>query len=267
MAINFSCSQCQKALFAQDQFAGRKIRCPDCQSIQLVPEPADVPKVLEPDPALKLEESPEEKAPEPAPEVSAVLENAGMIRCVKCQKAIPEKALYCRYCHAFFDPAMKAVVDGVRNEKPKEPEYASFGLRLAAFLIDWTLFLLLWSGMSTITGLAAYAIYSGKIYIGVKVASGFWLALVYMLSLGLPLLFFSILHCWGGGQTIGKWWLGIRVVRRDNGDSMGILLAFARAFGATLSLSMLGLGNAALFFDRKKRALQDFICDTVVVKD
>jgi phage FluMu protein Com len=39
MAIYFSCRQCGKALFAQDQYAGRAVKCPGCQSENTIPAP------------------------------------------------------------------------------------------------------------------------------------------------------------------------------------------------------------------------------------
>jgi hypothetical protein len=54
MAIAFSCS-CGKHLKARDEFAGRKIKCPGCQGILLIPviapAPVAVPAVTEPAPA------------------------------------------------------------------------------------------------------------------------------------------------------------------------------------------------------------------------
>lgn len=40
MAIEFDCSRCGKPLFAQDQFAGRGIKCPGCGADQTIPSPA-----------------------------------------------------------------------------------------------------------------------------------------------------------------------------------------------------------------------------------
>jgi hypothetical protein len=40
VAIVFSCG-CGKQLRARDEFAGRKIKCPGCQAVLLIPAPAD----------------------------------------------------------------------------------------------------------------------------------------------------------------------------------------------------------------------------------
>src|SRR5207249_1216109 len=41
MAIAFSC-KCGKHLKARDEFAGRKIKCPGCQTVLVIPAPAEV---------------------------------------------------------------------------------------------------------------------------------------------------------------------------------------------------------------------------------
>jgi len=39
MAIHFTCSQCNKPLFAQEQYAGRVVVCPACQARNTIPQP------------------------------------------------------------------------------------------------------------------------------------------------------------------------------------------------------------------------------------
>lgn len=39
MAIHFTCTQCGKPLFAQEQYAGRPVTCPACQTRNTIPQP------------------------------------------------------------------------------------------------------------------------------------------------------------------------------------------------------------------------------------
>lgn len=39
MAIEFSCSECDKSLRVKDDLAGKRVRCPGCQTVMKVPEP------------------------------------------------------------------------------------------------------------------------------------------------------------------------------------------------------------------------------------
>jgi hypothetical protein len=43
MAIEFNCT-CGKTLAAKDEFAGRKLRCPKCQTVLTIPQPSAMPK-------------------------------------------------------------------------------------------------------------------------------------------------------------------------------------------------------------------------------
>ena len=255
MAINFNCSQCSKALFAQERFAGRTIRCPQCSSLQSIPTKSNV----EPS-------SPELPAVSAAAEVSEVLVSAGLTRCVACHKVLASQAQYCRYCKSFIVKKYQAVVANANDKSTPKYEIAPVLSRVAAFLIDWILVTIYTSGLFSLAVLGVYSIMNGAGSMGLKVASGFWMAFSYMLVLILPLLLFTFQHYYGG-QTVGKWLLKIRVIRRKKHELMGLWHALARTFGSILSAYVLGLGYVSLFFDRERRTLPDFICDTVVTKE
>lgn len=48
MTIKFRCPECSKSLNVNDEFAGKKARCPDCQSICLIPVPTVEPISIDP---------------------------------------------------------------------------------------------------------------------------------------------------------------------------------------------------------------------------
>lgn len=52
MAIHFTCSQCNKPLFAQEQYAGRVVACPACQTRNTIPQ---APPPQPPQPLMGLE--------------------------------------------------------------------------------------------------------------------------------------------------------------------------------------------------------------------
>ncbi len=39
MPIPFSCSECEKQLRVKDELAGKRIKCPECAAVVLVPNP------------------------------------------------------------------------------------------------------------------------------------------------------------------------------------------------------------------------------------
>lgn len=44
MAISFQC-QCGKKMSAKEEFAGRRLRCPDCQRVVTIPRPGSAPVI------------------------------------------------------------------------------------------------------------------------------------------------------------------------------------------------------------------------------
>jgi uncharacterized RDD family membrane protein YckC len=66
------------------------------------------------------------------------------------------------------------------------------------------------------------------------------------------------------GQTPGMRLLGVRVVR-PSGSPPALWRSLLRLVGLVLSIVLLGLGFLPVLFDRKRRALQDFLAGTVVV--
>lgn len=67
------------------------------------------------------------------------------------------------------------------------------------------------------------------------------------------------------GRTFGKLMLGLKVVRPD-GSRVGYLRAFARYWGYVLCYITFGFGFLAIAWNKQKRGLHDFICDTMVVR-
>jgi uncharacterized RDD family membrane protein YckC len=68
------------------------------------------------------------------------------------------------------------------------------------------------------------------------------------------------------GQTPGMRLVRLRVVRPDGGPLTGGR-SLLRLAGTALAIAPLGAGFLPVLFDRRRRALQDFLADTVVVED
>ena len=100
-----------------------------------------------------------------------------------------------------------------------------------------------------------------------------WLVLIPSILFGLLLflltfplfvvVYFLALHGWQG-QTLGKMFMGLKVVRADGGEvTPG--LAFLRFIGLCLSILPLGLGLFWSIIDREKCAWHDHLAATRVV--
>jgi hypothetical protein len=129
MAIKVPCESCGKTLTAPDSAAGKRVRCPNCQAIQRLPE-APASDVMEPEPILE----PEAYAPPPSDDpfegMGAPSEPYGMVAepppypgsvgssggggggedrkpCPMCGEMIARTAMKCRFCNAIFDPKLQ----------------------------------------------------------------------------------------------------------------------------------------------------------------
>ena len=149
----------------------------------------------------------------------------------------------------------------MNEENSPQPQYAGFLARGMAMGIDILLIHLLYFGC-----LCAVAA-------GLWAHSPHWLVLIPSIFFGLLLflltfplfiaVYFLALHGWQG-QTLGKMFMGLRVVRVDGGEvTPG--LGFLRFIGYGLSILPLGLGLFWSIIDREKCAWHDHLAATRVV--
>ena len=157
MAIHFNCTGCGKALFAQDQYAGRAVTCPGCQTSNTIPSNAAAPQpqalprlldmeapragALDSDAPRSLEALKETAAAAPAvvAPASAPLETgpggqAGSGQetsaaapapaaaeatkvCPLCAETIKAAARKCRFCGALLDETLRQEEDDRRKEQ------------------------------------------------------------------------------------------------------------------------------------------------------
>lgn len=152
---------------------------------------------------------------------------------------------------------------GTPTDKEVAPQarYAGFLARGMAMAIDILLVHLLYFSClcATVSTLWAH--------------SSHWLVLIpsllfclFLFLLSFPLfvaVYFLTMHAWQG-QTLGKMFMGLKVVRADGGKiTPG--LAFLRFIGYGLSILPLGLGLFWSIADREKCAWHDHLAATRVV--
>ena len=125
---------------------------------------------------------------------------------------------------------------------------ASFVSRLVAYLID----------------IVIVAIPTGIVEIIFRNESGLLSpigAILYaLIAVGYYIYFWS-----SSGQTLGKKWLGVRVVSTD-GEIISAGRAFLRLIGYAISALFLGLGFLWAAWDKEKQGWHDKIASTYVVQ-
>ena len=139
---------------------------------------------------------------------------------------------------------------------------AGFGARLGAALVDGFIVSAVVNGLSLAFGadLFEYSNRNGhlKFHFG---ATGVWA----LISLALPLLYYSFFEGSGSGQTIGKKLLNIRVIDYSSGGPIGFGRGLLRWIGRLVSGAVCGLGYFWMLWDKEKQTWHDKIATTLVV--
>lgn len=150
---------------------------------------------------------------------------------------------------------------------------ATFGQRLGALLIDvliMTVLLGLLIGIMVVIGYLVGAV-SVNGDGGLGVAAGVFVIILFILGLAIlilaPLAYGAGFEGPSGGQTIGKWALGIRVI-----NPSGTNLTLGRSFGRQAvkvfaSGQVLYLGYLWMLFDDQDRTWHDMAVTSLVVVD
>ena len=134
---------------------------------------------------------------------------------------------------------------------------APFALRCGALLIDY---LILVSAPAVTFLMASSRGLSGvKLWRDPSLSVGWLIALLVLVTnfIILPVVL---------GRTIGKFATGLRVVAQDGSNPTFAAAALRHLVGYPLTLLTGGLGFAFAAFNRKGRALHDFVGGTIVVR-
>ncbi|MBF0713684.1 RDD family protein [Gemella sp. GH3] len=132
--------------------------------------------------------------------------------------------------------------------------YAGFWIRIFAFIIDCIIIFCLGTILNTITfGLLdihlPYNI-SDQTLIFVLTYYLYFLLMTYILS-----------------QTLGKMIIGVKVEKNVGGKLSFIDAFFREVIGRYITITLLFLPFLSVIFTSKKKALHDYIADSVVVKE
>ncbi|MBF0433623.1 MAG: RDD family protein [Fibrobacteria bacterium] len=177
--------------------------------------------------------------------------------CALCNKHLPSSEMMqyegkwiCADCKPQFEIRLK---EG-DNLEIDDYTIASIGKRFGAIVIDGLVFLVLNLITSAIT--VALASSTGK---GIIVAQ-----VVNMLgSFVLPLIY-EVVFIGLKGATPGKMAMGVKVISTD-GEPVSMLKSLGRYFAKMISGLILMIGYIMAFSDKKKQALHDKMCNTLVV--
>jgi uncharacterized RDD family membrane protein YckC len=155
------------------------------------------------------------------------------------------------------------------------PTYATFGQRLLAVIIDIILIMVLQS----------FVIVPIMAAIGIGVASTIEnpetmteadaigmlgpifaaIGTIWLVSLAIQVLYFTLMESSKTQGTVGKMALGIKVTDL-NGERLSFGKALIRAIGRIISGFTMLIGYLLAAFTEKKQALHDMIASTIVVK-
>jgi len=193
---------------------------------------------------------------------TAPTESATEAVCAECGKLFPidetirfGNVRVCAGCKPVF---LQKLQEGAPI-KTGELNYARFGTRFAAYLLDVILLYAFNMAMDLIVGL------------GARQAAGTAPAELIPLQLFMVAFQLVVAVCYEGlmvgkyGGTLGKLALKIKVVTADGGR-VSYARAFGRYFAKMLSSFTCAIGFIIAAFDNpQKRALHDYICSTRVV--
>ncbi len=146
-----------------------------------------------------------------------------------------------------------------RSQRVVPERLASIGLRCSAFLLDYILTMLV-PAISVLIAVYFKRRWNAPGFAGVVLAGGYLLTFVLVLFNGVYL-------CKRDGQSFGKRFIGIRIVREDGAPLTYRTAILRHLIGYPLSVFALGLGICSALLDKKQQGWHDKLAGTLVVKD
>lgn len=172
-------------------------------------------------------------------------------------------------------PAQPAYGGAVPPSPPVGPEYASWLSRVGANLLDGLVNFavaipLVAPGIAVLIASsdpAAFDVETGMYTGGGPSPLGIGLIVLGYLAVFVFAIWNFVIRQGRKGQTLGKTWLHIKVVREANGDVPGVWLALGRyVLQSILTAITLYLNVLWPLWDAKNQTLHDKVCSTVVIK-
>ncbi len=151
-------------------------------------------------------------------------------------------------------------VAGPRSRAPiyDESSLASLGLRCSAFLLDYILTLLIPAVILVL------AVYIKRRWMASSVAN---LVVIAGYLMTAAAIFFNYVHLYARrGQSFGKRFIGIRVVRTDGEPITYQTAALRHIVGYPLCVLFFGLGILWMLWDGRQQGWHDKLAKTVVVR-
>ena len=136
---------------------------------------------------------------------------------------------------------------------------ASIGLRCSAFLLDYILTMLV-PALSVLVAVYFKRRWNAQGFAGIILIVG------YLVTFGL-VLFNNVYLCERDGQSFGKRFIGIRIIREDGAPLSYRTAVLRHLIGYPLSVLFGGLGILWALWDRKQKTWHDKLAGTLVVKD
>ena len=179
--------------------------------------------------------------------------------------ASPPPPATCPRCHASNQPGTTFCyscgypLEELRTALPRpagvDGTPAGFWIRLLAWLIDTVLLVALQLVLLTLPPGVSIESYFSEDSFGTWPDAMMTIASAVYYTVGVSVF----------STTVGKRAFGLYVLRSD-GSRVSGLRAFCRHLASDLSFLLLGIGYLVIVFNRDKRGLHDYICDTVVIK-
>jgi len=143
---------------------------------------------------------------------------------------------------------------------PSTVEYAGFLRRLLAVIIDELAFI----GVFLLEIFVLWILL--RISPAIKEATSILQPIFFLILIGFQV--WNKVYLLGRtGGTIGKHILGIKVVKVENMEVIGMGTALLReTIGKFLSSVILNIGYLMILWDKRKQALHDKVVDTIVIK-
>ena len=149
------------------------------------------------------------------------------------------------------------------TELEERPIPAGFQMRMAALLIDILLLSAINAALLAIPALLTWR-YTTAEPVTMVLGALFFFLFALLSPLLLSFFYYIVLHSFGG-QTLGKIFLGIRVVTPEQG-SINLGTSFLRWCAHFLSILSFGIGYLWALVDNDKATLHDRIASTRVVQ-
>jgi len=183
---------------------------------------------------------------------------------VNNQQVVNQQNPYQQYYQGYlpnFNPSPGVVVQN------GNVEYAGFGIRLLAWLIDFLVLLFLSLIIGLISGffIAFLLIYVSIVSADSSIVTSLSNFISGFIGFSVNLLYFTLFWSSKFQGTPGKILLGLKIVDA-NGNKISYSTALIRYISTIISSLLLGIGYLLIIFDGKKQALHDKLASTYVIK-